>query len=783
MSRQFSPLAVVSLLLTILAIGCRPQQPFYFHENGDLSHYVGVATNIDYPDVQNPSLDDVKGALPPLSLSNPVPKQMWDLPLQNAMDITLRNSKVFRNLGGVAFGGTGVQGDPTALQSQPTAIPSIYDPARAESDPRYGVEGALAAFDAQFNASIAGEHLDTPQNTTGLIPRVDSEDLGTFQATLSKTTAEGGTFALTNNTGYQLSNGISRATPSDWTTNFVAQFRQPLLQGAGAEFNRIAGPGAIPGFYNGVMIARLRTDVALTEFEKGVRDLARDVERSYWELYFAYRQLDAAIAGRDSALQTWRQVYAKFLVGGKGGSAQEEAQARQQYFTFRTVVEESLSNLYHTESTLRYLMGIAPTDGRLIRPSDEPTTAKVEFDWYTIHSEAIVRSVELRQQKFVIKQRELELIASKNFLLPQLNAIGQYRWLGLGHDLTGSGTQTFDNFASSNALGSLASGQFQEWQAGLELSMPIGFRREMAGVRNAQLNLARDRAVLQEQELELTTGLTNALRQVSDQYVITGSNLNRRIASEAEVKAVKAAYEQGVATLDLLLLAQQRLAEAERAYYRSLIDYTEAISAVHYRKGSLLEYDGIMLAEGPWPNKAYFDATRLARARDASYYLNYGYTRPRVITRGPVNQDPPSPGMSNGGAGAQPELVPTPAPEPQPSQGPETLQPIPAQQTAVPAGQRRLTQRSAAPVRRTSAPQGRSEEFSRLEMDPLGATSPTSAGTASSAGNVQPVSYQQAVASDGWRSTTPSSPSYESVANPTSANPDRTASGWKGVQR
>ena len=66
-------------------------------------------------------------------------------------------------------------------------------------------------------------------------------------------------------------------------------------------------------------------------------------------------------------------------------------------------------------------------------------------------------------------------------------------------------------------------------------------------------------------------------------------------------------------TLDLLLQAQQRRAEAESAYYRSLVDYNRAIMRVHCRKGSLLEYNGIFLQEGPWPGKAYFDATRRAR--------------------------------------------------------------------------------------------------------------------------------------------------------------------------
>ena len=44
------------------------------------------------------------------------------------------------------------------------------------------------------------------------------------------------------------------------------------------------------------------------------------------------------------------------------------------------------------------------------------------------------------------------------------------------------------------------------------------------------------------------------------------------------------------------------------------------------------------LAEGPWPAKAYFDAHRRARARDAAYFLDYGFTRPDVVSLGPADQ-------------------------------------------------------------------------------------------------------------------------------------------------
>ena len=97
-----------------------------------------------------------------------------------------------------------------------------------------------------------------------------------------------------------------------------------------------------------------------------MRNLVSDVEIAYWELYFNYRSLDAVIAGRDSALSTWRKIYTLYRIGGKGGEAEKEAQAREQYFLFRSTAEQSLNCAVRTEVETALLDG---TGGHR-RPAD-----------------------------------------------------------------------------------------------------------------------------------------------------------------------------------------------------------------------------------------------------------------------------------------------------------------------------------------------------------------------------------------------------------------------------
>ncbi|WP_442482708.1 TolC family protein [Aeoliella sp. SH292] len=685
MSRHTRSNLSLALVFVMLATGCQPTQPFFFREDGDLSHYVGVSTDIEFPDVEEPTLDEVTQAQRPITLKNMDDYQMWDLTLEEVTRITLCNSQVMRQLGGRVQ-----QNAPDTISRtivNAAQVQTTYDPALVETGngqsfgspfDGVGVESALSEFDVQMQSSLIWQRNDRPVNfdpgAFGTFFAQDfQQDLGDMNTSLVKNTADGGRWGVRNSTNYDNNNNGNRQTPSDWRTGFDAFFNQPLLQGRGTQYTRIAGTYTFdqyaanaPNSFDGVMIARLRTDLALADFEGGIRNLMRDVEQAYWELYFAYRDLDARKQGLESSRGTWARVNQLYLNGLRRADA--KAQAEAQFFQFRGQVEQSLTELLRAETRLRYIMGLAATDGRLIRPIDEPTIARVDFDWAATQVEALARRVEVRKQKWQIKRRELELIAARNHLLPRLDAVGRYRWLGAGNDLV-----AYDNDPNmsqgrfgpgTSAFESLTSGDFQEWELGFQLAVPLGFRKQLDGVRHVQLLLARDRAILQDLELEVSHQLTNAVRDIDYNHQLSQTRFNNRVAAEREVQAVELAEDKGLVTLDLLLDAQRRRAEAESAYYRSLVDYNLAILDMHFQKGSLLDFNGVYLAEGPWPGKAYFDALRRARQRDASLYLDYGFTRPNVMSRGPVSQSMGEGMMAPQGEYIEGEQVPMGEPTP-----------------------------------------------------------------------------------------------------------------------
>ena len=105
--------------------------------------------------------------------------------------------------------------------------------------------------------------------------------------------------------------------------------------------------------------------------QANLQDMLNNVEIRYWDLYLAYRNLETAKVGRDSALVTWRIVYDKFTEA-TSSRCRPRPRPASNTSTSGPRSKRPSANLYDTENELRLLMGLAATDGRLIRPEGRP---------------------------------------------------------------------------------------------------------------------------------------------------------------------------------------------------------------------------------------------------------------------------------------------------------------------------------------------------------------------------------------------------------------------------
>ena len=202
--------------------------------------------------------------------------------LEECIHNALADSKVFRDLGG-------------AIIFAPVTAETTLDPALVYSNPIFGEDAALSAFDAQFAQSVIFEKNDRAFNTsfTGDTNGIFQQDLGEFNFELSKLSATGTRFTSRSIINYDDNNQAGNRFFHSWESIVEGEFRHPFLQGSGVLFNRIAGPSQSPGNFNGILIARTNTEISLADFQASVRDFIVNVENAYWDLYYAYRELNA----------------------------------------------------------------------------------------------------------------------------------------------------------------------------------------------------------------------------------------------------------------------------------------------------------------------------------------------------------------------------------------------------------------------------------------------------------------------------------------------------------
>lgn len=595
---------LVGLVLAFaLVSGCK--QPCYITEC-DLDHYreIGLSQAIETERGDNiaPENDHVPK---PTTILDPDRKPHF-ITLQECLAIALERGNIgsqsplfpgIANDGLVTFAGRTVAGDDAVRVL-------ALDPAILATD----IEASLAKFDARWVTSMnwtttdrpVGTALDTFQASRTQVPGIELQD-ATFQSQILKPLPTGGVAGLTFRTDYELSNLSPRVNPS-WRPSIQLQFEQPLLQGFGIDINQLRAthpgsqltPFSTGGRVEGILLTRIRFDEARAEFERNINFMLVNVEYAYWTLYGSYWTLYSREQALRQAFEAWRINKARYDAGRI--PVQELAQSRGQYELFRGQRITALGQVLENERQLRGLLGLPGEDCTRLIPIDQPTLAPYVPDWCNALLEAETLRPELVLARQDLKFRQLDLIAQKNLLLPDLRFTSTYDWNALGSRLDGS--------SPDGAFHNLGLGNFNNWSLGLRLDVPIGFRDAHAAVRAARLNLARSYNQLRDQELKVQRNLIFAYRRIFEFYAQIEAQQAQRIAYAEQLQARFKEFLAGRGTLDFLLESQRNWADALRAEYDAIVQYNNTLVLFQFQKGTIMQYDNVCIGEGVLPHCA-----------------------------------------------------------------------------------------------------------------------------------------------------------------------------------
>jgi hypothetical protein len=257
-------------------------------------------------------------------------------------------------------------------------------------------------------------------------------------------------------------------------------------------------------------------------------------------------------------------------------------------------------------------------------PVDEPTLTPYVPEWDTALNEAMNLRPELVLARQEVKFHQLDLIRQKNLLLPDLRFVSSY---GINSASTRLDTP-------NGALGELGDNKFNNWSLGLQMDVPLGFRDAYSAVRASRLQLARSYNVLRDQEVKSQAFLALQYRRLFETYE---NIIARRAAREAYAQQLEGRFREFIAgrgTLDFLLEAQRDWANALSSEYQAIVNYNATIAAFQLAKGTIMQYDNVVVSEGPLPQCAQVRATAHAKERSAALVL-----MERALPQEPICRD------------------------------------------------------------------------------------------------------------------------------------------------
>ena len=539
----------------------------------------------------------------------------------------------------VRFAGRGVQGDDSIRAF-------ALDPAIVAAD----IEGALAKFDARLSTSMSWQKRD--QAVANIFNNFNNGDFAAFSAGLIKPLPTGGVANITFETNYSrlgaVPQGFAVINPS-YTPSLTVGIEQPLLRDYGVDINQLLPqhPGSIRlqnyrpsgGRAEGILVTRLRADQAKAEFEADLNALIFNVELAYWVLYGRYYSKYAAEQALRQAYVTWEQLQQLQAAGLQ--TKQGVAQARAQFEEFRLQYLVALQNVLEGERRLRGILGLPLEDGQRIVPADTPILAPYKPDWQASLGEALTSRPELRMARQELKIQQLNVMLQENNVRPDLRAFANYNINGIGTRLDGRGpVREFDpvTFAESerpgNAMGSLVSNRFNNWELGFRLDYPFGARDAHATLKVAQLNLARSHVVLKNQERKAELFLGSLYQQLAAYHEQILLQQTRRIALGTQLQGQFERVKIGKDPLIQLLDAQRAFTGSIQAEADAVVSYNIAIAGFHLAKGTILPYNSITIGEGPLPGAIAERAADHFAARQAGLKVRERAVPPPVRPAG-----------------------------------------------------------------------------------------------------------------------------------------------------
>jgi outer membrane protein len=350
---------------------------------------------------------------------------------------------------------------------------------------------------------------------------------------------------------------------------------QPLLRGAGRSVATAS-----------IRLAALREQAASAQTKLAViTELAR-VERAYWRLYAARRELEVRQQQYEVALQQLER--ARRRVDAQQLPEVEVIRAESGLAERLEAIINAETAVLVTQRELRRVMnagagphGLDPLDEPgLLRPVSEPVVQDYALDARALVEVALAGRMELLEAELGLLADAVNIDLARNATLPQLDLTGSYAVNGVG---TGAGS----------TLARTGRADVQSYSVGVQGSIPLGNAAAEADLRRAVLTRLQRLATRHAREQLVRQEVLDAVDRVRSGWQRILASRQATILAGRTFEAEQRQFDAGRRTSTDVLDAAARLAEAQSAEIRALTDYQIALVDLAVATGTVLGHGGV----------------------------------------------------------------------------------------------------------------------------------------------------------------------------------------------
>ena len=439
---------------------------------------------------------------------------------------------------------------------------------------RMDVIFAEAGFQPEFYGASGFAESERPQFNS-FQPSITSQTIDA-QVGWRQRVITGGLFDLAFQPSRFESDGGGGFFPSrQFTANWQATFRQPLLRGAWTDYN-----------LGDVTSARYRMTQADHQFDRTVQDTLLQIVQAYWELAFARENWRVVQSALDVAQEQLRITLERIRVEelaprDRVADEAEVARRREELITAENAIrsrEDDLRRLLFDGSEARiWRYNLRPISPIEVAPSE----ALPEFE--ALVEAAVQRRPDLRALRSSVSAAEVAAMQAERDILPQLDLVTGYSSDGVSSDdaLTGASGSLGQAFRDASDQ------EFPDWSVRLEFAIPIGNHAARSRARRSQLEVERLRRRLHGATLDVQKELREALRRLRTlQQSIHATRESVRLA-ETNLETEQVKQRVGASTAFEVQRRNQELRQARSRLLRNQLDYRTAQSQLLHAQGAL----------------------------------------------------------------------------------------------------------------------------------------------------------------------------------------------------